>query len=150
MKHLKLFEDHNKKEDIEDCFLEITDSYPGFYAEEYKKTGNTIQLVVDIIGESLSCITKGTYRGGKMEYEIEKYIRNNWTVIEDDTSEGLYPTRKGMRNDKSYQIMSGFIKSMPSVLSKLCRFVIGDRKIRFTINMYQVERGTCIVFYLEY
>jgi hypothetical protein len=85
-----------------------------------------------------------------MNYQIEKHTGGNWTIIEDDTSQGLFPTFKRLRNDEAYQVMSGFIKSMPSVLSKLCRFVIGDRKIRFTINMYQVERGTCIVFYLEY
>lgn len=80
VKYLKLFETHNKKEVIEDCFLEITDSYPGFYVEDYKQTGNTIKLVGDILNESLSCISKGDYKRGKMNYQIEKHTRGNWTT----------------------------------------------------------------------
>ena len=149
IKSYQLFESNKDRETVEDCFLEITDSYPGSYLEEYKP-GRIIKFVSEILGEGLSCVTKGTYSNGQMRYQIEKRIKFNWEIIEDDTSEGLYPTYKKFKRDRGYQVTNGFIKSMPSVLNRLSRFVIGGKEIKFTINMYEVERGTCIVFYLEY
>jgi hypothetical protein len=149
IKSYQLFESNKDRETVEDCFLEITDSYPGSYLEEYKP-GRIIKFVSEILGESLSCVTEGTYRRGEIRYQERKWIRNDWCIIEDETSQGLYPTRQRLKHDRSYQVMSDFVRALPSVLVKLIRFVIGDKEIKFTINMYSVERGTCIVFYLEY
>lgn len=157
MNHIKsyqLFESSKKQEMVEDCFLELTDTPYNWKLEEFKP--GVIKFAGEIIGDSLSMTCDGKYTSkeqtfSKLNYEIKAYERN-WNIIEDDTSEGLYPTKKRkFSNNRSYKVTKEILGMLESSLAKLTRFVDGMKgDIKFTINIYQVERGTCLVVYIQY
>jgi len=174
MKHIKtyqIFESSYLMEDIEDCCLELTDLPFNFYLEEYKTgitdriitndrwdviknkvsdggKGSYIKLVGEVLGERLSLVCQGIWND-----KIESLKTQSETLSWYDRIHGSYEdiTIDGLSKEKGGEYMKLILEVLPGVLSKLKRYVIGDDKsIYFMVNMYEVQRGTCIVVMIEY
>jgi hypothetical protein len=161
-------------EDIEDCCLELTDLPFGFYISEYKtgittKIINTvnrydynrrprwndtkipnaessyIQLVGEVLNERLSLVTKGVWTGKIESLKIQKFNSHRMFKYDENT------TIEELSKLEGGKYIKVILETLPSVLSKLTKFVIGEGKeIEFMINMYEVERGSCIVILIEF
>ena len=172
MKHLstyKLFESTNIREDIEDCCLELSDLPFNLYLEEYR-TGITDKIIQDD-----PFYERGEYVTKRMKKKLSKgsYIKLTGEILDDkiglqcqgkwnDKIESLKwsdfdleklkdTTIDNISRKKGGKYMKSILETLPGVLSKLKTYIIGeDKNIEFLVNMYEVERGTCIVIIIEF
>ena len=161
MKHLstyKLFESTNIREDIEDCCLELSDLPFNLDLEEYR-TGITDKIIQDnpfkYVPKSMK--KKGSYiklSGEILDEEISLKCQGKWngkieSLLYVDLSIGKLVDTISRKKGGKY--MKSILETLPGVLSKLKTYIIGeDKNIEFLVNMYEVERGTCIVIIIEF
>lgn len=149
MKHLKpykLFE--SLKEDIEDCCLELFDLGLNIEIEEIKKNSRHSQNnYIKLGGEILDRKVLGYYTGTFIN-KIVKLEELKHQVV---SGEGIrIPLNHFGKIVKGKPIINNILNTLPSVLNKLKVHVIGDIEIKFIVNAYSVERGTCIVILIEW
>lgn len=150
--------------DIVDCSTDLTDLPYNFkHCGNYDENENlseylsvvtnhttmrkkyTIKYIGEIIDEKVSAFCSGNYidRGDGVGKIITDKIEVNYLDI--------ISIMLNKRNDKGSKLLVSLLEGLEDTISKLSNMVfVGDYKISFFINIYNVSRGTAIIIGVDF